>query len=261
MSYTARSDLAKCSVTKELFNLMTLKKTNMCLAADLTKAEDILNLVETAGPYICILKTHIDIIEDFSQNFINSLKSLAEKHNFLIMEDRKFADIGNTVALQYGSGIYNIADWADLITVHTLPGQSILQGLKSALHENKNRAVFLLAEMSSKGNLITPPYINATMKIATEGLDIDFICGIVCQNPDVVNNPGLIQLTPGVKIDEQNDNLGQQYSGPEYVIKEKGADIAVVGRGIYKAKNIEHAAIQYRDRLWAAYCERTDTKV
>lgn len=256
MTFEARADLAKCPVGKELMKLMASKKSTLCLAADLTKSEEILNLVEKAGPYICLLKTHVDIIEDFNENFVKSLQSLAKKHNFMIMEDRKFADIGNTVALQYGSGIFKISSWADLVTVHSLPGQGVLKGLKSVLNDpTQQRGVFLLAEMSSQGNLATPQYSAATMKIATE-MDMDFVAGIVCQSSDLVASPGLLQLTPGVKLEEGVDGLGQKYDSPEHVVKEKGADICVVGRGILNAKNQEDAAKTYRERLWTAYCAR-----
>jgi uridine monophosphate synthetase len=256
MTYEKRATLAKSEMAKQLFKVMATKKSNLCVAADLTKAEDILNLVESVGPYICVLKTHVDIIEDFSENFIKSLKAQAKKHNFLIMEDRKFADIGNTVSLQYANGIYKISSWADFVTVHSLPGQSIVQGLKAVLPDFNIRGVFLLAELSSQGNLINSQYTTATTKMATEGNDCDLISGIVCQNPDVVTMPGLIQLTPGVKIEEGGDELGQQYNTPEYVVTEKGADVCVVGRGIIKAKNVQEAAKLYRDRLWQAYCKR-----
>lgn len=257
LTYEARMEHAKAPIAKDLLQIIVTKKTNLCLAADSTKAVDILNAANGAGPYICILKTHADIIDDFSNGFAQSLEALAVKHNFLIMEDRKFADIGNTVSLQYSSGLFHISEWAHLVTVHSLTGPSILQGLKNALKgTSAKRGVFVLAELSSAGSLINESYTENTMKMISSIADADFIAGIVCQNSEVVQDPGLLQLTPGCKIDTINDGLGQQYNTPEYVVKEKGADIAVVGRGILSAKDVPLAAKTYRDQLWQAYCDR-----
>lgn len=54
------------------------------------------------------------------------------------------------------------------------------------------------------------------------------------------------------------DNLGQQYNSPEVVVLEKGADIAVVGRGVIEAKNIAAAAEEYKNKLWSAYEKRLE---
>lgn len=248
---------AKSSIAQDLLKIISTKKTNLCLAADTTKAVDILNAADTVGPYICVLKTHVDIIDDFSEKFVQSLQALAVKHNFLIMEDRKFADIGNTVQLQYSSGNFQISQWAHLVTAHSLTGPSILDGLKSGLNgETDKRGVFLLAQLSSGGSLITDSYTENTMKLVSNSSNADFIAGIVCQRSDVVQDPGLLQLTPGCKIDSTTDGLGQQYNTPEYVIKEKGADIAVVGRGILNAKDMRTTAEKYRNQLWSAYLDR-----
>lgn len=47
------------------------------------------------------MKTHVDILEDFTDEVINQLKQLSVKHDFIIFEDRKFADIGRIPDLHY----------------------------------------------------------------------------------------------------------------------------------------------------------------
>ena len=86
----------------------------------------------------------------------------------------------------------------------------------------------------------------------------DFVVGVVAQTPSLINSPGQLQLTPGVKLNTQNDGkLGQQYNLPEDVILSRGADIAVVGRGIIEASDPVQAAEEYRTKLWSAYLKRT----
>lgn len=149
MPYEKRADATKNPIAKQLFNIMATKKTNLCISVDLPSSIQILNLLEKVGEHVCLVKTHVDIIEDFNSDFVEQLKQLATKFNFLLLEDRKFADIGNTVSLQYSKGVYKISEWADCVTVHSLPGEGILKALNSA-STDKSKGVFLLAEMSSE---------------------------------------------------------------------------------------------------------------
>lgn len=117
-------------VQKRLFRLMVEKKSNLCVSLDETKAERVLNLMQQLGDQVILVKLHADIIEDFSDEFVQKSLQLAEEKRFLLFEDRKFADIGNTVRLQFAHGLHRIREWADVINCHALPGPGVLEGLR-----------------------------------------------------------------------------------------------------------------------------------
>lgn len=244
LSYKEKSNITKNTILKQLYEIMELKQTNLCLSLDLTKSDDIINLINKCGPYICMIKTHIDIIRDFTPSFIKRIKQLSVKYKFLIFEDRKFADIGNTVRYQYNNGLYQISKWADIINCHILPGPGIIEGLK-----NVDKGILLLAQMSSKGNLINEEYTKQCIKYAKQYEK--HIIGFISQ--EKISDNRFIYMTPGINLELEGDNLGQQYNTPHNVIYNKGSDILIVGRGIYNAKEPEIAAIQYKQQGWNAY--------
>ncbi|CAH1256099.1 UMPS [Branchiostoma lanceolatum] len=252
LSYRERGDLCQHPVAKQLFGIMESKKSNLAVSADLCTTAQILKLADEVGPHICMLKTHVDIISDFSAEFVQSLTELANRHEFLIFEDRKFADIGSTVQHQYRDGLFQIADWAHLINAHSLPGAGVLEGLKQ-VGLGKQRACLLIAEMSSQGNLATGEYTKATVKMAEEHQD--FVVGFISQS-QLSDNPAFIHMTPGVQLSGLGDGLGQQYVSPWDAVVTRRADVIIVGRGVYKDPDPATAAQSYQTAAFQAYQHR-----
>ncbi|XP_030285203.1 uridine 5'-monophosphate synthase [Sparus aurata] len=253
LSYAERAKLPNVHpLASKLLKIMEEKQSNLCVSADVTSSEELLQLADSLGPSICVLKTHVDILKDYTAAFSQKLQALAEKHNFLIFEDRKFADIGNTVKHQYEGGLYQISSWSHIVNAHAVPGPGVVKGL-SAVGKPLGRGCLLIAQMSSQGSLATGEYTKAVLQMAEE--QSDFVFGFICGSK-ISKKPEFIHMSPGVQMQAGGDVLGQQYSTPEEVLCDKGSDVIIVGRGILEAPDRLEAAESYRKAGWEAYTKK-----
>ena len=236
------------TVTQKILDLIEQKKSRLVLSLDVDNQYDFFKILDQTAEHIVMLKTHVDILTDFDETFIRRLREYADKYRFLIFEDRKFADIGNTVRKQYRGGIYRIADWSDVVTVHGIPGEGILQGLFEGL---KCKAGFLLAKMSSKANLMNETYTRKILEMGQQHHSV--VSGYIGHGTSVAEirrlknkiPKGQLLLMPGVKLQSDKDSLGQQYTSVSEAI-EGGADLIIVGRGIIAQNDIKKAVIEYQ---------------
>lgn len=239
--YEEKLKICDHSVAQKLLEITIEKRSNLIVSADVTSTQELLALAEKVGPHIVALKTHMDILMDFdADKTVLPLKDLATKYNFLLMEDRKFADIGNTQELQFAYGIYKISNWADFVTAQVIAGYESLDCFR-------NVGVVAILGMSSKGTLTDSDYREAATNIA---LSHPNVFGGVSQN----KTPNeLLLFTPGINLAEAGDDKGQQYNTPEYAFTQLETDFIIVGRGIYKSIDAEKAALSYKIAGWNAY--------
>jgi uridine monophosphate synthetase len=256
MKFSDRVAATKAPMTRKLMDAMLRKQSNLILSLDIEDTASFFEILEAAGPEIFMVKTHVDIMKDFNGSFVPRLKALAEKHDFLIFEDRKFADIGSTVRKQFRSGVYKISDWAEYVTVHMIAGEAILDGLFGDLEVP--RAGFLLARMSAKGNLISETYTRQVLDVGKRRKEC--VSGYIGHGADVEDikrfrnkiSQDQLLLMPGVNLDSKGDGLGQQYLTVENAI-EGGADAIIVGRGIVASADPGAEAKRYREAAWNAF--------
>lgn len=218
------NDLLNC----ETSNIISRKKSNICLAADVETMDELIRLIEAVGDKICILKLHTDIMKDFHSRFNENcrlLNMMKEKYDFRIWEDRKLADIGSVMQKQANI----IKNWADIVTIHPLAGKKSVNCIEGI-------DIIFVVEMSTDDNIMNHNYRISVMDMAESCPNV---IGVVSQHKV---SDDLLHFVPGISLTAKRDNMGQSYSLPS---TKKFADIFVVGRGIYQAEDPRKAVNDY----------------
>ncbi|MBI5355438.1 MAG: orotidine-5'-phosphate decarboxylase [Candidatus Aenigmarchaeota archaeon] len=235
MGYAERSSIARNKAARRLFRLMEGKQTSLALAADLVSGREVAKIAGKIGNDICVLKTHCDAVSRFGQ-ITGELKDLGKDLGFMILEDRKFADIGEISRRQ----LRFINSWADFVTAHAIAGKGTIEAL------GKN--VVIVAEMTQSGSLTNAGYRKRAIQIG-ESLDST---GFVLNPANKTHvNQKFVVFSPGINFSSRGDSYGQTYVSPVTAIK-NGTDVIIVGRGIYAAKNPAKKSKEYRKISWSA---------
>ena len=255
-----RWDNSTSDIARQYMEVASRKKTLVCLAADRRTMSGLFELIDSVGPYLAALKTHVDLIDDWTPESWSEFCKKAHDADLLIFEDRKFADIGK-ISRDQMAGVYDIRSWSDLVTAHLISGPDIVDGLQAGWRDvGRSGGVLLLAQMSSRGNLLNPDY---TDEVVSKGRNHPGVFGFIGNGsrPDElaelrskVGNEKMI-WTPGVNIAVGDGEMGQRYGSP-YDAVIAGSDCIIVGSGIHRSENPSEVAKQYAQLSWQALLDR-----
>ena len=212
-SFPIDSLLCKTDVVKYRLNkIKEEKKSDLCFSADLSDYEKLWEIIDTIGHIMVICKIHYDTVDEpYRNTFKETLIALSIKHDFLIMEDRKFNDISYIVKKQYKS----FGSWVDMVTVHTLVTPEVITSLSGVL---------LVANMSNNDYDFSDKAVNLAINNKTHV--IGFISQKRLHNDFICMTPG-ISLT-NKKIDDQNHRA----------LSNIDTDFKIIGRAIYNSNDL-----------------------
>ena len=259
----ARWDACDNPMVRRYMEVACRKRSLVILAADLRTMAGLNDLIDQVGPHIAALKTHVDLVDDWTAAGWTALCTKAESHDLLIFEDRKFADIG-PISRGQMAGVYDIRSWANIVTAHGISGPDIVEGLCAGWSDvGRQGGVLLLAQMSSRGNLLgLDGYTDAMVQAGIANMGVFGFIGNgsrpaeLAQLREKVGDKKLI-WTPGVNVAVGDGEMGQRYGNPRDAIM-VGSDGIIVGSGIYKAEVPGEVAKTYADISWGALLERGD---
>lgn len=241
---------------KLLMNLVIKKQSALCLSLDVSSWEDGKNILELCGPYIVMVKLHVDLFTDIIDIdiFIREIMQLARKYQFLIMEDVKLADVDKITYEKINKSCFKYYAWANYLTIHGLTSKSLSNYIDNICEFNKDVCICkdyehddnyncrvnhsmddnlfygklsLVTDMNQKDSFINNDYRKQCQKFIKYNNNIN--CVISQDGNKILNK---VKLTPGVSID--NVNSSRNYRSIKTAIEDDGNHIIIVGSGLLK---------------------------
>ena len=259
-AWGTRWEMSASPLAKRYMEVASSKQSLVCLAADRNTMAGLFSLIDEVGEHVAALKTHVDLVDDWTAESWAEFCQAAHEANLLIFEDRKFADIGKISRAQM-AGIYDIRSWSDLVTAHLISGPDVVDGLQAGWSDvGRSGGVLLLAQMSSRGNMLHPGY---TSEVVEKGAAHHGVFGFIGNG----SRPAELQAlraavgdekmiwTPGVNLAVGDGEMGQRYGDPTEAVM-AGSDCIIVGSGIHKADDPKQAAIAYAQASWSGLLKR-----
>ena len=246
------STILRHRLRASLLELIIEKQSALCLSLDTSTWEEGKKILEQCADKIVMVKTHVELYEDFSDTFETEIKEMAAKYRFFIMEDRKLADIDNISWRQMMYGRFKIDNWASFITCHGITAKSFMDYYQQMLNSKYpvNIALCLVTQMNVDNNLLDSKYTKTCLEYINKYSEVSPI--IVCQClPNVKDR---IKLTPGVSL-EHDWIDGSQYRPVETAITEQGNHIVIVGSAIIYADKPSEEAALFAAKSWECFQE------
>jgi uridine monophosphate synthetase len=248
--------ILKHQLASFMLSEMITKKTALCLSLDTSTWEAAKKLIHQCGEYIIMVKTHVELYQDYNDNFESEIKELAKQYHFFIMEDRKLSDVAKISYRQTTSGNYNISNWANFVTVHGLNADSYLNMMKQhyGTKDCINYCPVIVSQMNDNLCMIGEEYTQKCLDVIDKYPQFSPL--IVCQS--LPKRKDIIKCTPGVVLTTQEEDSDVdlcRYRNVEKAIQVDGNHIVIVGSSIIYDENPKEAAQKFQVESWKVFEE------
>ena len=236
-----------------LLDLIYTKKSNLCLSLDTRTWEQGKKILDECGEYVVLVKTHVELYDDYCPNFYKEIREYAAKYAFFVMEDRKLSDINRINWDIMTKSYFNLDNWANFITIQGLTAETSLRYYKEKCdgRNHVNICPVVVAQMSSKDTSFSEEYVNYCVNIINSD---DFYSPLViCQDLPQIKNR--IKCTPGVCLEGRSEFENNNYRSVDKSMLEQQNHIIIVGSDIIYNDNPGDTAKEYAERSHECFKE------